>query len=163
MVSNLYRVLGLGCLLWVMSAELSAAVSLPPPTDVPCGPEGVVGPGGATLPSLNAAATADAPAIAAISDVCLPDETLVITGDKLSGASLRVWMEGRLEDLPPMRTADNRMQAVVPKAWPLSTMLVWPVRGEHAGTPIRVNGTTVWWAWPARMTQEAAANRPTCS
>jgi hypothetical protein len=81
------------------------------------------------LPPL-AGKPADAPAISAISDVTFPDETLVIAGDQLSGAQLRVWTEGRLEDLLPLRTASNRMQAVVPKEWPLSTMLVWPVRGE---------------------------------
>jgi hypothetical protein len=79
---------------------------------------------------------------------------LVITGDNLVGSHLRVWMEGRLEDLPPTRTADNRMQAVVPKDWPLSTMLVWPVRDQQAGLPIRVNGATLWWSWPARIAQQ---------
>ncbi len=84
----------------------------------------------------------------------------MLTGDHLSGAGLRVWLEGRLENLPPLRTADNRMEAVLPKTWPATTMLVWPVRGERAGRPIRVNGATAWWAWPPRITQEDAA-KPT--
>ncbi|MDD4870914.1 MAG: glycosyl hydrolase family 28-related protein, partial [Kiritimatiellae bacterium] len=92
-------------------------------------------------------------------EVTLPDETLVITGDRLNDASLRVWMEGHVEDLLPLRTAKNRMQAVVPKDWPLSTMLVWPVHGESIGTPIRVNGATLWWAWPARLSADAKGKR----
>jgi hypothetical protein len=83
---------------------------------------------------------------------------LVITGDSLAGSHLRVWLEGRLEDLAPMRTADNRMQAVVPKDWPLSTMLVWPVRDQRAGLPIRVNGATLWWSWPTRISHEETSN-----
>lgn len=137
-----------------------AAIPLPAPTDVPRGPEGVVGPGGAALPPLNAQGVPGAPAISAVSDVTLPDETLVITGDNLAGSQLQVWMEGRLENLAPMRTAENRLQAVVPKSWPLSTMLVWPVRDQQAGLPIRVNGATVWWSWPARVSQQDAANSP---
>ncbi len=138
----------------------SMAGELPRPTDVPGGPEGVVGPGGTALPPLGDEVALQAPAISAAGEVCFPDETLVITGDNLHGAGLRIWREGGVEDLPPLRTADNRMEAIVPKTWPTSTMLVWPVRGERAGRPIRVNGTTVWWAWPPRITQEDAA-KPT--
>jgi len=133
------------------------AIPLPAPNDVPSGPEGVAGPGGAGLPSMIAEPAADAPAISAISEVTLPDETLVITGDKLQDTNLRVWMEGQLNQLQPMRTAANRMVAVVPKDWPPSTMLVWPIGGRKAGVPIRVNGATLWWAWPARITMEEAA------
>jgi hypothetical protein len=83
-------------------------------------------------------------------DLCFPDETLALTGDRLSGARLRVWAEGRLADVEPLRGADDRMLAVMPKSLPRSTMLVWPVRGTAAGAPIRVNGATVWWSWPTR-------------
>lgn len=134
-----------------------AAAPLPAPTDVPLGPEGVSAPGGAAMPSLSGTPSANAPAISAISEVTFPNETLVITGDKLDGAQLRVWSEGRLEQLAPLRAAANRMEAVVPKDWPLSTMLLWPVRGDEAGLPIRVNGATLWWAWPARLTQQQTA------
>jgi len=148
------------CCVLLAAGQLRAETTLPLPIDVPRGPEDVVGPGGAGLPSVKGEAGPAAPAISAISEVTFPDETLVITGDRLQGAHLRVWMEGRLEDLAPLRAASNRMQAVVPKDWPLSTMLVWPVRGEQVGAPIRVNGATVWWAWPARVTQEEAASAP---
>ncbi|NQU41892.1 hypothetical protein HQ520_01310 [bacterium] len=36
-----------------------------------------------------------------------------------------------------------------------STMLVWPVKDGKAGRPIRVNGATAWWAWPARYEEES--------
>jgi len=148
------------CWAWaIQGTAMLAAATLPAPVDVPRGPEGVPGPGGAALPPL-AGKPADAPAISAISDVTFPDETLVIAGDQLSGAQLRVWTEGRLEDLLPLRTASNRMQAVVPKDRSLSTMLVWPIRGEQAGAPIRVNGATVWWAWPPRLTEDQATRSP---
>jgi hypothetical protein len=151
-------------LFWICGTLMSetkataATVPLPMPNDVPAGPEGVAGPGGIGLPPLAGEATADAPAISAISDVTFPDETLVVTGDKLAESQLRIWMEGRLEDLPPLRVAHNRMQAVVPKDWPTSTMLVWPIRGQQAGTPIRVNGTTLWWSWPCRIPSNTTAN-----
>lgn len=138
-------------------AFASGGKALPAPVDVPRGPEGIAGPGGQALPQFGAPSSVGAPAISAASDVTFPDETLVVTGDNLAGARLRVWMEGRIEDLEPMRTAGNRAQAVVPKHWPLSTMLVWPVRDAQAGLPIRVNGATLWWCWPARVAPQEAA------
>ena len=102
------------------------------------------------MPRLHGVAAEGAPAIAAISDVAFPSETLVITGENLEGAWLRIWADGRLVDIEPLRTRHNRMQAVVPGDVPVSTVVVWPVRGEMAGAPIRVNGATAWWGWPAR-------------
>jgi hypothetical protein len=144
----------------VAAGVVQTDLALPAPDDVPRGPEGVAAPGGAGLPALSGDTAADAPAISAISDVTMPDETLVISGDKLDGGRLRIWMEGRLEDLTPLRAANNRMEAVVPKDWPASTMLVWPVRGGQCGRPIRVNGATLWWAWPARLVLEDSADPP---
>ena len=151
---------GLHSSLLVDGGCVQAAVPLPAPNDVSSGPTGVAGPGGVGLPSMIGEPAADAPTISAIGEVTLPDETLVITGDKLEDAHLRVWMEGHLNLLQPMRTAANRMQAVVPIDWPPSMMLVWPIRGQQAGFPIRVNGATPWWAWPARLTVEEAAGAP---
>ena len=34
------------------------------------------------------------------------------------------------------------------------------IRGERAGFPIRVNGATLWWAWPARLGREDAIQPP---
>ena len=48
------------------------------------------------------------------------------------------------------------MQAVLPKEMAKSAALVWPVLHEQVGAPIRINGATAWWAWPAR----AAAKVP---
>ena len=152
--------LALSSILSAGKVTVLAAIPLPAPTDVPRGPEGVAGPGGAALPHLKAQEVPRAPAISAISDVTFPDETMVITGENLAGSQLQVWMEGRLEDLAPMRTAENRLQAVVPKGWPLSTMLVWPVRDRQAGLPIRVNGATAWWSWPTRISQQDAGGSP---
>lgn len=145
--ATIYRVLV------VSSLCMGAEVLLPRPVDVPHGPEGVAGPGGAALPPLTDATPADAPAISAISDVTFPDETLVMAGARLTNARLLVWREGGVEDLAPLRAAEDRLQAVVPGDWPVSTMLVWPVRDGLAGAPIRVNGATAWWAWPPRVTQ----------
>lgn len=145
------------CFIWLLAAGLAngrVAVgreALPAPIDIPAAVVGVDGPGGMALPEMTGSPPAGAPAIAAISEVTLPDETLVITGQGLEDAALRVWAEGTTFDLEPLRSAPNRMQAVVPRQTPHSTMLVWPVRGGTAGWPIRVNGATAWWAWPARI------------
>jgi len=140
----------------VFVQSVHAFEQLPQPIDIPQGPVSAAAPGGGVLPQMTDQLGEAVPAIAAISDVTFPDETLVITGDNLEGAYLRIWAEGRVADVSPLRTADNKMQAIVPKDLPLSTMLVWPLKGEAAGSPIRVNGATAWWAWPAR----AEANRP---
>lgn len=144
----------------VLRCPVVGAADLPSPIDIPPGPSGLASPGGADLPAMAGAAPAGAPAISAISDVTFPDETLVITGDGLDGASLRLWGEGRNFEVHPLRAGRDRMQAVVPRDAPVSTMLVWPVKGGRAGAPIRVNGATCWWAWPARVeagTKGAAA------
>jgi len=131
------------------AAAVDGSQPLPPPVDVPAGPPQVSGPGGAGMPELGGQPARE-PAIAMASDLCFPDETLALTGDRLSGARLRIWAEGALADVEPLRSADDRMLAVVPKSLPRSTMLVWPVRGSAVGAPIRVNGATVWWSWPPR-------------
>ncbi|MEW6359759.1 MAG: glycosyl hydrolase family 28-related protein [Planctomycetota bacterium] len=140
--------------LFFIGMEAATMADMPAPIDIPNGPPNVEAPGGKALPPLAGAPAADAPAISMVSDVTFPDETLVIAGDRLDGATLRVWAEGGVMELKPLRTANNKMQAVVPKDVPLSTMLVWPVKGEKVGAPIRVNGATAWWAWPARLTVE---------
>ena len=132
------------------SRGTAGSAALPEPIDVPLGPPGVDAPEGERLPAMQGPAREGAPAISAISDVTFPNETLVVTGAGLAGARLRVWAGGRLADVEPLRTAADRMQAVVPRDLPTAVMLVWPVRGEAMGAPIRVNGATLWWAWPAR-------------
>ena len=97
----------------------------------------------------------DTPAISAVSEVTFPDETAIITGAGLDEARLLIWAGGELVEVQPLRTCDDRMQAVVPKGLPVSTMLVWPVRAGAVGAPIRVNGATAWWAWPARPCAQA--------
>jgi hypothetical protein len=129
---------------------------MPEATDIPAPPQGVVSPGGKALPDMQGAAPVDAPAIGAVSEVTFPGETLVVTGDKLDGACLRMWAEGTVFSVEPLRAAQNRMQAVVPTQVgeapvPRSTMLVWPEKDATVGAPIRVNGATAWWAWPCRF------------
>lgn len=123
---------------------------LPLPVDIPVGPFQVRGPGGAGMPELSGEPARE-PAIAMAGDVCFPDETLAMTGEGLAEARLRIWAEGALADVEPLRSAEKQLLAVVPASLPRSTMLVWPVRGSAVGPPIRINGATVWWSWPTRV------------
>ena len=149
------------CLIWLGAFSQAQEAPLPAPADVPLGPPEVAAAGGKGFPRMGGAVPADAPAISMISDATLPDETLVIAGENLDGARLRVWAEGIVQDIEPLRSAGNRTQAVVPARFPKSTMLVWPVKDDRIGAPIRVNGATVWWAWPARLTLEDASRQQT--
>ncbi len=128
---------------------------LPAPVDVPKGPAGVEVSGVREPYVTGGEISEEAPMISEISKTTFPDETLVITGDRLDNAFLKIWSGDTLYDIEPLRTANDRMLAVVPKHLPISTMLVWPVvlREDNVvtGTPIRVNGATAWWAWPARV------------
>ncbi|NQU45155.1 hypothetical protein HQ520_17870, partial [bacterium] len=129
------------------------ADELVPPNDIPAGPPGAPaeGLGGLDLPDMNGTVSPTGPAISMISEVTYPDETLVITGENLENAVLRIWSEGETTLVQPLRTYSNRIQAVVPASLTTSTMLVWPVTSEASGVPIRVNGATAWWGWPARF------------
>ncbi|NQU43718.1 hypothetical protein HQ520_10560, partial [bacterium] len=124
---------------------------LPVPIDIPTGPAGVDAPGGATVPEMDGQPDMGSPAISMISEVTYPDETIVATGDNLDGAWLRIWTEDGTRDLYPLRTDTNRLQAILPSDLTTSTMLVWPYWNGLAGSPIRVNGPTVWWSWPCRL------------
>lgn len=151
-------------LLICVAASIAAAdnIPLPAPIDVPPGPADIVAPGGAALPELIGHASSDAPQISAIGDMTFADETMVITGHRLEGSLLKVWFEGQLKDLRPDRTADDRMQACAPKEWPLSTMVIWPVREGMAGAPIRMNAATVWWCWPKQVRLGGQAPEKSC-
>ena len=86
-----------------------------------------------------------------INDAVLPGETLVMTGDRLEAAHLKVWAGDRtLTDVEPLRAVDDRMQAVLPPGLAVSTLLIWPVRDGRVGAPIRVNGAVSSWGWPIR-------------
>ena len=139
--------------MFVVSGE---AFALVPPGDVPPAPAGVQSPGGKGLPVMGGKQHEQAPQIGMAGETTFPDETLVITGENLDGATLKVWAEGMRFDVKPLRTAGNRMQAVVPKEVDgqqvsLSTMLVWPVKDGKSGMPYRVNGPIAWWSWPCRF------------
>jgi hypothetical protein len=127
---------------------------MPEPAGVPASPSSLaVSPGGAGLPDMAGEALFAAPQISMVNSTALPDESLVITGDQLSGAELELWAEGERMTLTPLRTMNDRMQAVVPASLSTSTMLLWPVRDGYAGTPVRVNGPEAWWAFPACVNQ----------
>lgn len=88
--------------------------NLPDPVDIPLGPNGVEAPSGASLPVLGDKPAASAPTISAVSEITFPDETLVITGEGLDGAQLKVCLEGHLLDVKPLRAHGQRMQATLP-------------------------------------------------
>jgi len=133
--------------------------SLPDAIDVPEGPRDLpdAGPGGPVPPPMGGSPAEGAPAISMVSDAVLPGEAILITGHDLEGASLRLWAGGELREIEPLQADNLRLQAVAPKDVPHSTWLLWPVKGQRAGAPIRVNGATPWWCWPARLRQEETA------
>ncbi len=135
----------------VVLAATAVFAGLPAPIDLPAGPVGVDAPSGPTPPDFVSDDSPLAPQISEISRSTLPGETLVITGDNLKDATLRLWAGGKLIDVQPLRTLGDRMQAVIPESLvDPGTMLIWPVRGEAVGRPIRLNAATAWWAWPCR-------------
>lgn len=89
-----------------------------------------------------------APAISQITETTLPGETLAMTGHNLDGAALKVWAEGKVYSLEPMKTAADRLLALVPEDMPTATYMIWPEKDEMAGLPIRVNGAQAWWLYP---------------
>lgn len=147
--SNLYSKMLLSAAMLLLPSACATASELPAPTDVPPGPAGVTDDLGPELP-LAAIRSPGGPEISMISDMALPQETLVICGDGLENARLKIWSGNGLVEVQPLRAANDRMQAVVPESCAVSTMLVWPVSDGRAGEPIRVNGATAWWVWPAR-------------
>ena len=140
----------------IMFGSSEAQTILPRPIDIPPGPAAVMAPPALELPAMSGQPRPEAPAISMISDFTLPGETLVITGDRLDEAILRIWTGGQVTDVSPLRTAGDRMQAVVPEQLPISTLLIWPVSGDKIGAPIRVNGATAWWGWPVRAAARAS-------
>jgi hypothetical protein len=124
---------------------------LPEPIDIPHGPAGIEAPGIKATIEMTGTVESDAPQISAISDVTFPDETLVITGDDLENAELIIWSDGNIEKVKPLKTATDRMVAVVPGKLPVAAMLIWPVKQGKYGNPIRINGAIAWWVWPTEM------------
>jgi carbohydrate binding protein with CBM4/9 domain len=118
--------------------------------DAPVGPSSVSAPGGEGLPPIWNEQTLGSQAISAISDVTLPDETLVITGNALADTSFKIWAENYKSTCQLLKGENNRVLAVIPDDAPISTMLIWPVKAGTIGSPIRVNGAAAWWAWPGR-------------
>lgn len=89
-----------------------------------------------------------APAISAISENTLPNETLVMSGYNLKGADLIIWSQGMISRVKPLASEADRMTAVVPPDMPEAVMLVWPHKDGLYGSPIRVNGAAAQWCLP---------------
>jgi hypothetical protein len=92
------------------------------------------------------------PRIAAWSETQGSNDTLVATGVHLEGVSLVAFWGDRWIELETLAGAADRIAAVIPAdAGPACTAAIWPVGPQGAGEPIRINGATLWWAWPARI------------
>ena len=109
-------------------------------------------PGGARLPVLEGKAAAKfTESLPPAPETTFADETLCLTGSNLDGIDLKLWSENGLTDLPPLRSAPDRVQVVLPKDLAPSTLLLWPQKGGKTAAPFRVNGASVWWTWPHRV------------
>ncbi len=127
--------------------------------NMPTGPTGVEAPGPIVLGTLNLTSHSSAPAISEVSNVTLPGESLIITGENLDGAGLKIFTPEGSMNLLPLRSDDQTMRAVIPllrydqgNRVPLaqSTMIVVPSSAGYDGLPIRVNAAEAWWSWPCR-------------
>ena len=127
--------------------------------NMPTGPVGVEAPGPIVLGTLNLTSHSSTPMISEVSNVTLPGESLVITGQNLEGAGLKVFTPDGSMNLLPLRSDDQTMRAVIPllrydqgSRVPLaqSTMIVVPSSAGYDGAPIRVNAAEAWWSWPCR-------------
>ena len=109
-------------------------------------PENVESKGGKGLPVLSETNADSAPQIAEITDLTYPDESFSMSGEGLADASLLLWSEGGLQEIEPLRSEENKLQAVVPKDAPKSVMIVWPKNSNGIGYPIRVNAPAIWFS-----------------
>ena len=128
-----------------MATETFKSVQMPSFVDAAKIPNGIWNLGGENLPQICGNADENAPVISAITDLTYPNETLGITGDNLTGASLLIWSEGEIAQVKPLRSDNSKMQAVVPANMPKSMMIVWPKNQNGIGNPVKVNAPIVWW------------------
>lgn len=108
-------------------------------------PVGFRAPGGKSLPEMQKEPDEGAPVISGVTDLTYPDETLTISGENLTGASLILWTEGQLRAVEPLRADNTKLQAVVPPDLEKSMILVWPQNDSGIGRPLKVNAPAVWW------------------
>jgi hypothetical protein len=145
-----------GITLW-LAVTGAGADSAPSPAAAPPVPPGIDTQPVTDPPPITDRWLADAPQISAASGNAGPDDTLVLTGARLSGASLGLWSGRGVVNVEPLRSDGQRMIAVVPKTAGEGVMLVWPERDGQAGVPIRVNAPAAWWAWPCRVDPRQAS------
>ena len=94
----------------------------------------------------------ETPQIAAISETTFPGETLVITGTGLDAAELLIRAKNKEIRIKPLFSSEDRIIAEIPGQFPLAAAVVWPVKGDLAGAPIRINAADIWWHWPLEPT-----------
>lgn len=99
-----------------------------------------------TMPDIGGAAASYAPIIGESADTVYPDETLSVTGEGLAGARLMIWSDGEMRTVTPLRSDNTKLQAVIPKDFKRSMMIVWPIKDGRVGECIRVNAPKLKWA-----------------
>lgn len=129
-----------------MEKKYSDGLNLPDFKEKTAYPEGIISKGGRGLPKLGKINSDNAPQIAEITDLTYPDESFSMSGIGLNGASVLLWSESGLREINPLRSDENKLQAIVPKDVVKSVMIVWPKSQNGIGYPIRVNAPTVWFS-----------------
>jgi hypothetical protein len=105
------------CVFLAAASCPAAELTLPQPDPqlVPGGPPSWnQHPGGAGLPEWRGRIDAGASAIGFQTDMTFPDETIAVLGSGLNDADFLLWAEGMTFALPPLRTAEDRAQIVLP-------------------------------------------------
>jgi hypothetical protein len=152
------------CVFFAAASCPAAELTLPQPDLqlLPGGPPNwTQHPGGAGLPEWRDGIDAGSPAIGFQTDMTFPNETIAVLGSGLDGADFVLWAEGMTFALPPLRTAEDRAQIVVPTRVdtvahgtagpvPKSVILLWPRKGERIGYPARLNAPVLFWVWPGK-------------
>lgn len=166
MLRRLYMGSGLGTWPLTLVTAMVLAEPLPTPVDVPRGPEGTsiddsdACPSASQLDELALGAVSydpiNSPVLAHVTPIAAADETLSATGIRLAGATLLAWDGKFLRTIAPLRTANDRLQAIMPSTvadghTSEGPQLLWPLQGARVGNPIRINAPSLWWVWPRRV------------
>ncbi len=114
---------------------------------VPTAPEGWAATWEASLPedALGSTLDGEALALSMATEGTRAGETLAATGVGLEGASIRIWNGHSSECVAPLYAMDDRILAVLPGNVGAGPLLLWPVRGNVRGAPLRLNAPIIWW------------------
>lgn len=123
-------------------------------------------PGDAFAPAMSSTAAATAPACAEWTRTAGPDESVLVTGNRLSkftgtsrGKDTRfVLYDGTTtyKEASVQRLDSGKAVITLPQAtgkWGM--YLVWPGNGDGYGRPIAINQTDAWWVGPDKATRGA--------